>query len=216
MPTFAVVMVTQGNRPTQAAAEASVHRQLPAGIDFHVLLDKTTDGTLAGWNDLIWKSRDLADFVAFVDDDDLVENDSIAILQQCILSTHADVAFTCERVAHADGRTIADRMPRQTPTYGDIAMYPMASHHLAFLRTAHVAPEALVMHANTGAPVDWTMRAWVATHGRAMHVPIVGYTWLKYDGKEPGVPRSAYQAAGLEMVKWAGARAVERVEVWNP
>jgi hypothetical protein len=219
MPKFAVVMVTQGTRDTQAAAEASVRSQLPAGVDFHVIVDATSNDNLTGWNERIWEARLLADFVAFVDDDDLVENDSIAVLQRCVNETGADLAFTCERITTVYGRkhNLVDRMPHTTPTYANIAEQSMATHHLAFFRTALVGQEVMDAHKATGAPIDWLMRAAVASKGRAVHVPIVGYNWIRYpQGERKRTPAQAYLAGGKIALKWMAGKANARAEVWNP
>lgn len=175
MKKLAIVTLTRGARPEWfELCKASVAKALPKDAE-HVVVQCPT---YADVEVARWESLKLAEYIAFVDDDDLVINDSINKLLAAIEKTGCGVAFTDEQRIDANGKPFEENKPvRSRVTYMDIATGVLGCHHLAVIRTSAVPPEAWVEAQKVGAGIDWLINATAAlTHG-AVRVPIYGYQW---------------------------------------
>lgn len=180
MKKLAVVTLTRNARPEWfELCKASVLQALPLEAE-HIVVQCPSyeDVEVARWEAL-----KLAEYIAFVDDDDLVINDSINKLLKAIEQTGCGVAFTDEQRVDANGKPHdANRPVRSRVTYMDIATGVLGCHHLAVVRTSAVPPEAWIEAQKIGAGIDWLINATAAlTHG-AVRVPIYGYQWRHHGG----------------------------------
>ncbi len=189
MQKYAVVTITNNkvSEPIMQSAMDSIKANLPPGTAHIVLNDTTnTPGDHTKYYQLLLESLQVAEYICYVDDDDLVVNNSIAILQQAIEATGADMAFTDEipRNINVDAPIPKTLPTPSAPSVGTILGGPLGAHHLCMFRTAAVDVSAVTAAVSQiAAPYDWVFRAWIAAHGKIVHVPIVGYVWRQRPGQ---------------------------------
>jgi hypothetical protein len=121
----------------------------------------------------------LSEFVAFVDDDDIIAPAALSICLKALHQTGAGLAFTNEVSIDLSGKELY--ATRGTRRYGGIGIHPRTAHHLCVLRREFVDPRALELHNKFGMGVDWFIKASAALQGGAIHVPIDGYFWTQHD-----------------------------------
>jgi len=215
---FLVAMITNNRRPElmQRAIE-SVRLQLPLQAVFKQINDSGV-----GLYPLQWHVSGAHgfDYYVLVDDDDIVVNDGMQLLVDCVRETGADLAFTNEEVEYPDGRV---EQPRDDLlTYGDVLASPRAAHHLCAVRAAAVDEEVLrVFESCAEPPMDWLMRARVAAVGLAVHIPRVGYRWrCSPDSfchrKEVRSPGPTMRAARFMQTWCDSAKRERRLPRWMP
>jgi hypothetical protein len=173
MSTLAVITITQGHRPELlAGAVASIADQGHAA-NHHII----TAPTIADWQRETWNAQILADYICFVDDDDVICNDSI---NRCVAALDANrnvgLVFTYEDLVSIDGSLLGEGY-RNNITLMDVASAPTACHHLSMFRSSLVDQEVMNVCKETGAPIDWLMRAYVALKHNCIQLPFVGYKW---------------------------------------
>jgi hypothetical protein len=176
MSELAVVTMTNGRRPEWLAlCVDSVRRNLPPGA-VHVIVDCPS---LAEFAKTKLSTLKLAKYIAFVDDDDLVINDSIRRCLEAVKEEKVAVAFTDEVTVDVNGKVTDPQPLRRGLRYTDVVLSVRTIHHLAVLETArvhHQVPQ-LVRNMDALSGLDWLMVASAALQGSAVHVPIQGYQW---------------------------------------
>jgi len=214
------ITFTAGNRiPWLRQCSASIAKQRFEGLQ-HVVVDCHLK---SDWLGLRLKVLDLDNFVAFVDDEDIVMNDSLALCLRALEQTGCGVAFTRQRLMSADGE-IGHVYGMPPPTLADIVRMPQGIHHLAVMRRDAIDMGQLrevAQHLPHGAGIDWAIRANAAALGGAVHVPIDGYGWRRHPGQwhhskewkeafQSGLPRLRET-----MLSWFKSPG-DRIATWHP
>lgn len=123
------------------------------------------------------RALDLADVVAFVDDDDQVLNRSLSLSWQAMIKHSPGVVFTDEQLVTIDGQEISRR--DGVRYYEELQESPGRVHHLSLVNTHHVGP-AVARASTTEDGVDWWIRSLAMESGGALHVPVLGYAWTQH------------------------------------
>lgn len=172
---LAVSTVTSNRRPDWLReCVRSVEENLPAGAT-HSIVDGSVD-----FQRTKWETAQAGEYFAWVDDDDLVCNDALALCVRALEQTGAAVAFTFEQKMDAVGRDLAPA-PRTRVDKTDVAMHPRSIHHLAVMRREALDPCVLEHAKEFGLGIDWLCRAWCALRHGAVQVPVVGYRWRQHN-----------------------------------
>lgn len=176
-----VVTVTHSGRRGDWLRECmdSVADSLPAGAR-HVVIGSRNDAS--AWMVDQWNATHGADWVAFVDDDDILAPGALQACLDALRDTGASMAFTDEQEVDEAGQHL--RMGMTGPrTLRDIAMHPRCAHGCAVFRRAAVPDAAFDTAKREGIGLDWLMRASAGLIGGAVHVPMVGYRWRRHAGQ---------------------------------
>lgn len=191
-----VVTHTRGDRPEWLRrCCASVEQQLPAGAQHRVILCEAQD--LA---DARWAALELDEFVAFVDDDDWVVNDSLSLCHQALLTTGAGLAFTGEQRVDVKGNPLHE-VVHPSLRLSMLALHPRVAHHLAMIRTSSIDPVVRTWAEECGGGVEWMIRTSAAFATGAQYVPVTGYCWTQHPGSYSRTPQweQAYARNQLTM-----------------
>jgi hypothetical protein len=129
-----------------------------------------------------WEARLLGEHVCFVDDDDLVINDSI---RKCMSAFDADptlgCVFTNQELIDQEGNHLPDLEGMEQDkvyTYQEAAYSAQTIHHLAIVRSDAIDTRAYgVTEALENIGIEWLMKATAALDHRAVHIPMYGYQW---------------------------------------
>lgn len=153
---------------------ASVRASLPRGAR-HVELECPDYSHLER---LRYESLSLADWVVWVDADDVVPNDAIRRCWEVARVAEEGCVFTDEEYVNWDGEHLGGNLGR-TVSYRDLTTTPQAIHHLCMFRTADVDPKAwdVCRTLGCGYGIEWMVKATAALRGGAVHVPGYGYRW---------------------------------------
>lgn len=147
----------------------SVRKALPSYGKHYVL-----DGT-CHWQRLKWESLQLAEYVCFVDDDDIVEPWAISACVEALDETGAGLAFTYEGRIDKDGNAL--EVKNRPIIFQDIFRHPRAAHHLSVIRRSSLEPKVIEAAETFGCGVDWFSNACAAANGGAVQLLKVGYQW---------------------------------------
>ncbi len=118
------------------------------------------------------------EFIAIVDDDDLVHPDAI---RQCLFALEASaagVAFTDERLVRPDGSVLAERTGARK--YEDLFSTPWRFHHLTVYRCSALPKIELGKVAEKVGGIEWLTIAGCALTNGAVHIPQIGYDWTMH------------------------------------
>lgn len=184
---ISIVTHTQGKSPWARACIESVALALPENA-IHQVIEMKRDYTRERWEAL-----QSADYVGFVDDDDLVEPSAIAACMRALDKTGAGVAFTTQQVIDAAGRPLG--LTRPAAVTIDIAMHPQSLHHFALIRRNALDDSALRAALEIGIGIDWLCTANAALKHGAVHVPAVGYRWRMYPTQDSDLKSEQFKAA---------------------
>ena len=207
---LAVITLTRGNRPAyMAECTRSIAESLPADSR-HIVSTCIHVGFQRRRFETTVESG--AQYVAWVDDDDVVVGNALARCVEALDKTGAGLAFTHEGRMDAAGmmRVAADTTPRAI-TRRDIAMHPRSAHHLAVVRRACLPPVLLDQCESIGTGIDWMMRAYAGLVHGAVQVPSIGYLWRDHAGQESQTPEwNAQYAEAMPKLRalthwWMGA-----------
>jgi hypothetical protein len=158
----------------------------------------------------------LAEYIAFVDDDDLVYPGALRLCLQALEATGAGVAFTDQEVIDASGKTT--HVDTRKVSKMHIVSSPMAIHHLAVIRTSAVSAEVHDISKKLGVGVDWMIKASAALQHGAVHVPIIGYKWRLHPDQHSIANilkfNAAFDTLRQHAMNWLGPNSV--VTVHNP
>lgn len=213
---LAVVTLTRNDRPDWLAeCMASVQDTLPAGAEHRVVpcMDRFQE---VRWDTTVNSG---AEYVAWVDDDDVVLPHALARCLAALEATGAGIAFTHEDEMDARGHRDS-RVHRRLTTH-DVAMSPRLLHHLAVVRVSAIDPEILAHARAIGIGIDWLMRAGPALQYGAVQVPMVGYLWRRHAHQASGMDswESRYLAAMPLLreitLRWAGP-VRSTIPQWGP
>jgi len=170
-----VITLTRGTRPEWLQECAS-------SIDMgnHQVHFRPDDFEAARWETT---SRSMADFVAWVDDDDRVLPGALARCVEALEATGAAMAFTDE--AHIDAKGARVGQPYTRPrARRDLAMHPRSVHHLSVFRVSSLDPIIWKHAKRIGIGICWLIRAHAGLVHKAVHVPMVGYEWRLHPGQD--------------------------------
>ncbi len=187
-PRLLVVTHTGGQRPYwMSLCEASIKACLPEDAEHASILVEGHERFAAAR----LESMAMAQFVAFVDDDDLVVGDPF---RKCLAALDANptagVAFTDEEMIDFDGNPLRSPARPAQLKYSDFLMGPSyVAHHVCVYRTAMVDVEAIAKVAgNSTNAVEWLMAAHTAFVHGAVHVPELGYQWRQHQDNKHKLP----------------------------
>ena len=120
----------------------------------------------------------LAPYVCFVDDDDVVVNNSIPICLQAMEENDVGVVFTDEELVDLNGNTLSIR--DGVRRYDDNINTPWSVHHLSVIQSNAVV-DNLDHLLDQIDGVEWFIRSSAMKSKGALHVPIIGYKWSFYE-----------------------------------
>ena len=165
-----VITHTAGNRSNELdRCKQSVANQLDEG-DLHQVIH-TTDLMKARWDSL-----QLADYIAWVDDDDYIMNDSLRLCKQAIQKHDVGIAFTNEFLYEG-------AVHRAQRFYSDVATVPSAIHHLCLLKTSLIPESVWHDYVRIGMGLEWLIKGYLALKFGAIHVPVDGYHWTQHSNQ---------------------------------
>jgi hypothetical protein len=134
------------------------------------------------WQRTMFRMRNDADMVAWVDGDDVVYGDAIERCFDELERSTVGVAFTDEAIIAVDGRRI--RLNEGPRTLENLAAGPAGVHHLVVTRAETIDEEVLALWAKYPAvPLDWLMRARSGLRYGIKRVPMVGYGYRRHPGQ---------------------------------
>lgn len=178
---LAIITLTSGDRTTYLAdCLNSVRAGMPGGSTHQVTVCRGGDFQRTRWGTTF---NAPAEYVAWVDDDDLVTRDALSRCIKALDDTGAGLAFTDEGRIDSIGKEFGNIKARKV-TSRDLAMHPRTAHHLAVVRRSCLAPVVLEKAQSIGIGIDWLMRAYAGLVHGAVHVPMVGYLWRDHAGQE--------------------------------
>jgi len=129
-----------------------------------------------------WEAFQSQEFVALVDDDDEVCNNSIQICMEAFRQNPTvGIVFTDQIVIDENSNIL--REDHGELRYRDVARSPQTIHHLAIVRRGAISKEALDISIRAGTGIEWMIKSNAALNFGAIHVPIQGYKWRKHPGQ---------------------------------
>lgn len=152
----------------------SVEKAMPAGGK-HVIID--LDECPQDYQKARYKALELDEFVAFVDDDDYISEESLELCLKAIRETHAGISFTNEVMVNIDGSTTRNC---RSVNYNMLPLHPQIIHHLTMLRTSAVSTKPIELALKHNCGIEWMMKADAALSQGAIHVPMDGYYWVQH------------------------------------
>jgi hypothetical protein len=127
------------------------------------------------WEQKMFNVRDMADYVAWVDSDDIVYPGALQAAFELAEKTQAGLIYSDELHIDING----DEIGR---TEGECALMhmitsPQAVHHLTVTKKGSISNRVIEVYNKSGCPIDWAMRIAAATHSGAVHLPMLAYGW---------------------------------------
>ncbi len=180
-----IVTHTRGNNSTTLErCVQSVEASLPLGAYHDVVVCANN------WAEARLTAAQSEEFVAFVDDDDIVTPGALQSCLSALIATGAGIAATYEYAVAPDGRLL--QKLEDPKLYENVAVSPLTVHHLCVIRSAAVDPRALTLHNNFGIGIDWFINAGAALTHSAVCVPMVGYHWTRHKDSMSAETRKQY------------------------
>ncbi len=133
------------------------------------------------WGQMLYKLRNVADAVAWVDSDDYIFPDVMNKAFEVMESTNVGVVYTDETVI-SDGKILYNR--RGDYTLNDLRNRAFTIHHLAITRRNTIGERAKKCIDQMKTMYDWPMRIDAMIHSGAQRVPEIGYAWRRYKGQD--------------------------------
>ena len=166
--------MTKGNRPMLLErCKKSVNDMLPADAE-HIILPCDSKKE---WPKIRIDALKLAPYVCFVDDDDVVVNNSIPICLRAMEENDVGVVFTDEALADLNGNITSIRAGVRR--YDDNIDTPWSVHHLSVIQSNAVV-DNLDHLLDQIDGVEWFIRSSAMKSKGALHVPIIGYKWTHH------------------------------------
>lgn len=153
----------------------SVRRALPAGAR-HAIIEHDGD-----FNDFLtarYNSMNLDDVVVFVDDDDYISEDSLALCMAALTANDVGIAFTREVKVMENGNYRTNLKPA---LYSDMCNHPQTVHHMTAYRTKYVSERSLILSLKYRCGIEWIMRVDAALSAGAIFIPTDGYYWVQHE-----------------------------------
>ena len=138
------------------------------------------------------------EYVALVDDDDLIDPRSLSLCVKALEESGAGIAFTNE-ITVDQYLQRATKVPDGPKTYDRVRSNPRELHHIRVFRSSAVDPRALDLHNEFGMGIDWFMVCSAALQHEAIYVPIHGYTWRIHSGSETAARNKQWSASVAQM-----------------
>lgn len=178
---LAVITHTSGkntNKHLYDTAMNSVAKSLPFGAEHKVIVCNSRVELASAR----WACLDLAEYICFVDDDDRVINNSIALCLEALESNpHLGVAFTNEKYINLDGEEIKSPHDKdRSPVYEQVKFSAQVIHHLVMIRTRVADIQGKRLSDAVGIGGEWMLKGGTALKSGAIHVPIEGYEWRQH------------------------------------
>lgn len=125
------------------------------------------------WELRMYELRNEADYIAWVDADDIVYPG--AILSSFALAEKEEVGlvYTDEVMIDKDGKEFC-RIEGDCKLF-DIVMRPTVAHHLSITKKNSITPRVLDIFEKTKCPLDWAMRVDAAINAGYKRCPMLGY-----------------------------------------
>lgn len=117
-------------------------------------------------------SLKLGDYVCFVDDDDYIPENVLAIARQCIIE-NPDVGLYFTRECRVIGNDIIQCKAGEN--YENLISGPTSMHHLCVFNTKYITIECLDIAIKAQCGIEWVIKCWLALQYGAIHIPIDGY-----------------------------------------
>lgn len=134
------------------------------------------------WQQTMFRMRNDADLVAWVDCDDIVYGDAIERTFDALDRYRSGLAFTDEAIIDVQGRVL--RLNDGPRTVENLAAGPSGIHHLVVTRADTIDEEPLALWKRYPAvPLDWLMRARSGLRHGITRVPMVGYGYRRHPGQ---------------------------------
>lgn len=171
-----IITHTAEHRPEALArCQASVASMLPEGARHIVMIVPGVEFLVPARMAAIYTNP--GKLVCFVDDDDIVINDSLRICKAAHEANDVGFVFTDEQMTRKlDGKTLANNSGVRT--YEDLLDNPRRFHHLTMYRTDYVPKYHLGLHEEqSGTGIEFLLKAGAGLSHGALHVPIIGYDW---------------------------------------
>lgn len=124
----------------------------------------------------------IAKYIAFVDDDDLIVNNSLNNCLNVLETTGVGVSFTDEQRVDQLGIPLSSEVNIRTGiTYRDVSKHPTFIHHLAMINTQAVPSEIATYSKEIGIGAEWLIKASAALTNEAVHLKQIGYQWRQHE-----------------------------------
>jgi glycosyltransferase involved in cell wall biosynthesis len=144
-----------------------------------------------------WAALQSADFVGFVDDDDVIIPGAIERCMSALQATGAGVAFTGQLGVDANGAVVSEY--HRARFLKDAALNPQAIHHFSLIRRDALCAQAIAAAVRIGVGVDWLCKANAAMRMGAVHVPMIGYHWRIHQNQESVRTAKLFEDASDEL-----------------
>lgn len=179
-PTLAVVTFTRYQNPEYMEQMLQSVGKLPEGATHHFIYCEPHE-----YEQKRWECRNLADYLCFVDDDDVLINDSLnRCWAECLMNPEVGVVFTAQQFINSHNHVIEDDLMGShgcaSITYEDVTRHSQAIHHLAIIRTSSIHHDCLPLALTAQAGIDWMMKGSAAVIDGALHLPFYGYQWRQH------------------------------------
>lgn len=146
-----------------------------SGIE-HLVVRCGTD-----WELRMFELRNEADYVAWVDADDIVYPGALQAAFELAESSQKGLVYTDE--ALIDSKSVEFARSTGDAKLFDIVMKPTMAHHLSLTKKNSVTERVVELHATTKVPLDWAMRVDAAINAGYVRLPIIGYGY-RYHGEQ--------------------------------
>lgn len=171
-----IITCTSGDRPNLLERCIASVKDAMSSVDTHLIIHN---------NDYIKTKKELTNikgFIAFVDDDDYIDKDSLTLSRKALEKYDVGLAFTYEKV-QADPLSnfkFNDYINTGANTYSEICLSPRGAHHLAVFNTKYIHPDCFKLQEKFSCGIDWLLRATVALTAGCVKVPTIGYYWNQH------------------------------------
>ncbi len=190
MTTLTVVTLTRSlGTKTLGRCKESVQAALVPGVK-HVILVCPREEFHTGMR---YESARIDDYTTIVDDDDVIEADSLSKCMRIINDNELDMLFTDE-VIQIEQSGVRYESMRGRRTFASIATTPLSAHNLCILKSSAIDPRSLQIANRHGIGIEWLMRASVAMTGKVGHLPEPLYTWYQHPGQHSKVYMKKFNA----------------------
>lgn len=131
------------------------------------------------WETVMFSMRNDAEFIAWVDADDIVYPGALTKSFELIENNNVGLVYTDECIINIDDKIVRISTSGEK-TLWDLVSHPNCVHHLTVTRRGAISERVLPIYLKTGVPLDWAMRVDAACNMGMMHVPILGYGWRQH------------------------------------
>jgi hypothetical protein len=126
--------------------------------------------------------RDDADFIAWVDADDIVYPGALISSFDAIEEHNVGLVYTDECRIDINSQQLNISTSGQK-TMWDLVSHPGCIHHLTVTKKGAITTRALDAYCRRNAPLDWAMRVDAGVSCGIWHNPVLGYGWRYRPGQ---------------------------------